>query len=133
MNKSVKKQVDVPIEDIDLARRLYRRFFLSFFVIGIGGLFAGSYLTLFPLPGNPSVAGFDIGEWVLMITLLATILLVWTQTYKISRLLKNSAVLYMVIVMPILLFMLQIEIDKAAQRAGYRMGPFLGSLRSIEK
>lgn len=123
----------VSLEDLDKARCLYRRLLLNFFVVSVGGLFAGIYLVLFPIPGIPGIAGIGIGEWVLVAALFATLLLIWSQTYKISRLLKNPSVFFMVILLPFMIVMIQIAITQAAQRAGYRMGPFLGSLRSIDK
>jgi hypothetical protein len=127
------EKVDVSLEDLNKARRLYRRLLLNFFVIGVGGLFAGMYLVLFPIPGIPNIAGIGIGEWVLIVALFVTLLLTWSQTYKISRLLKNYTIFFTVILLPFMIVMIQIAIAQAAQRAGYRMGPFLGSLRSIEK
>ena len=124
---------EVTFEAVDQARRLYRTMTFWFFVVGIGGTCGGLYLVVKPLPGMQYLAGIGAGEWVLLISLAIMLLVIWIYTYRISRLLQNYTILFLVIAMPILLFMVQVAIVKAAQRLGYKVGPFGGSLRPIKR
>lgn len=138
------QQTEVPLENLDQARRVYRRFLLTLVLTVGAGCFIAFYSEAFVRQHGYRygfyVAGLSSSEWLLMFTLVVVVIMIWYTAYKIGVLL-NKRYLFpisigltfipgMIMFVPILA---QIDLMNAVRQAGYRMGPLLGRFRPLNK
>ena len=126
-----KPKPEITLEDLEKARILLRRSFPVLFAVPTIGLPLGLYLE-FSQISDFNIDGIGLGGFVLIITILVFIVLVWKVAYKTGRLLKNNSLFYQVLVFPILVGILPTSLAVAAKDSGYRMGFMLGKFKTLE-
>jgi hypothetical protein len=138
MKESNDNYAGSPLESIDSARRLCRKFFMYFFIGSSLGLVGSGWMLFTDFPkqyGYPHVyiGGMDLPSCLGIITMVFMMATIWYTSFKVGRLLNDTALTVMVIIMPFLVGLMPTYIARAGAREGYRMGAFLGKFRPIKK